>query len=142
MSEIVSVRRHDTFLVAESKINERMAEIQQGNIDQYCLYGDSAFSMMYSHVTCHYKGVNLSNRQKAFNHCMNQCRESVEHIIKEIKCKFKFINYYQDLKVFQQYISNIIFSTVLLTNCYTCLLGNQVSEYYLLQPPKLEEYMN
>lgn len=141
MSDIFSVRRNDLHVLNDSQLNLRMAEAQTESPDQYILYGDSAFTTPNSHITCKFTD-NMTIRKRVFNRSINKCRESVEHAFKEVKCKFKFINYYQDLKLLKTHVQNIIFTVVLLTNCYNCLCPNQISTYFDMPPPSIEEYMS
>ena len=52
-------RRHDAYLLSESNLNARLAEVQQGNAVQCKVYGDAAYPIM-SHIDRGFKGANLT----------------------------------------------------------------------------------
>ena len=55
-------RRHDSYLLSQSNLNNRLAEVQQGNSVQYKDYGDAAYPIM-SHIDRGFKGANLTPEQ-------------------------------------------------------------------------------
>ena len=77
----------------------------------------------------------------SFNKGMNACRESVEHVNSMLKSRFAFINFDKKLKLLESPVSSIVLCTILLTNCYTCLEGSQVGEYFDMREPQLEQYL-
>ena len=45
------------------------------------------------------------------------------------------------MKVGQQPVAAYYFTGVLLTNCLTCIKGNQISDQFDIAPPTLEQYL-
>ena len=70
-------RRHDAYLLSESNLNARLAEVQQGNAVQCKVYGDAAYPIM-SHIDRGFKGANLTPTQKAYNRSLSKVRICVE----------------------------------------------------------------
>ena len=68
-------------------------------------------------------------------------RESVEHVNSVVKTRFAHITYDKKLKVLESAVDDVVIATLFLNNCYTCLLGNQVSEYFNVEPPLLSAYL-
>jgi hypothetical protein len=141
MSDVVSIRHSDLYTLRESDLNNRLVFCQVQEVSQYVLYGDSAYDVLQSHIHCKYLGDNLTPEQVHINGKLNSARVSVEHCINDIKNRFAYINYKRDMKLRMQNLTKLLTVTVLLSNCYTCLQGSQISLTYLLRPPRLEDYM-
>jgi len=45
------------------------------------------------------------------------------------------------MKVELQPVGNLYLAAVLLTNCYTCLRGNQIGSRFAMRPPSLLKYL-
>eukprot|EP00752_Nemacystus_decipiens_P009445 g8444.t1 len=71
-------RRHDEHMVFDSGVNTRMRDCQAGNVLQYKIMGDKAYSVR-SHIGSPFVGNNISPQQRAFNLNLSRLRVSVEH---------------------------------------------------------------
>ena len=71
---------------------------------------------------------------------MNRLRTSVEHGFAKLNSIFAFVDYSKNLKVFLQPVSKYYLVAALLTNAHTALYGNQISEFFGVKPPTLQEY--
>lgn len=140
----VSLRHNDLFTLAESDMNDRLDEMQEGVYNnKYCLYGDSAYPVMSS-ITSRHSHPPLSVIEVLENKCMSSVRESIEWVNDDIKSKFAFVGFHKGLKLRQSKIDKIVCKMIvvaaLLTNCYKCMNGCQTSAYFQLPPPTIEEY--
>ena len=85
---------------------------------------------------------NASAVQKACNSKMSFLRISVEHGFGKVLGNFAFNSYPENLKLELQPIGKYFLVSAFLTNYHTCLNGSQTSDYYLIQPPHLFEYVS
>ena len=65
---------------------------------------------------------------------------SVEWLFGDIINSFRFLDYKKNLKIGLSSVGKIYLVCALLRNAITCLYGNQMSEFFDLQPSTLEEY--
>ena len=103
-----------------------------------CLYGDPAYPLGV-HLQAPYKR-NLTPQMALFNKAMSEVRVSVEWIFGNITNYFKFIDFKKQMKVNLSPVGKIYFVCALLHNAHTCLHGNEVSDFFQLKPPSLEDY--
>lgn len=73
---------------------------------------------------------------------MSSVRESVEWGFKLITTKWAFLNYKHNMKIFVQPVGKYYKVAAFLTNLHTCLEGNQISTFFDIKPPSLDEYLN
>ena len=135
-------RRHDSAMLEASGL---LAELQQhmarpmGGV--YSIYGDSGFPLR-EHLLCPYKGANLTADQQAFNTRMSAVRVSVEWGYSGVTQQFSFLQHKENLKIGLQPVAQYYVVATILFNCFTCLYGNQVSKFFNVDPPSLEEYLH
>jgi len=81
--------------------------------------------------------------QALFNSRMSSVREAVEWGFGRLKTLWPFASSPSKIKVRQAPVGKIFLVAVLLTNVHCCLqpLGNQISMYFDLPPPTLDEYL-
>ncbi|CAB1108384.1 unnamed protein product [Ectocarpus sp. CCAP 1310/34] len=77
-----------------------------------------------------------------FNKSMSQCRVTVEWGFKDMTSKWAFV----DMKCQQKFLLSPVATqykvATLLSNFHSCLNGgNQISQYFGVEPPTLEEYL-
>jgi hypothetical protein len=125
----VSVRHNDNFTLAHSLIEDKIAEAQQDKQLKYTIFGDSAYSVSQWIKSGGGRG-------------MSSVRETIEWKYKDIKTTWKYCDYEHALKLRNQPIGKIFFTCMLLTNAYVCLNGNQTSEYFLVEPPTLQDWLS
>ena len=77
---------------------------------------------------------------EAFNKAMSQVRVSVEWLFGDIVNYFKFLDFKKNLKIGMSSIGKLYPVSALLQNAITCLYGNNISEFFDLQPPSLQYY--
>ncbi|OWY91955.1 hypothetical protein PHMEG_00039230, partial [Phytophthora megakarya] len=134
-------RRHDSAMLRESRLLnyfENHEELFGGRF----LYGDPAYGVQ-KFILSGYKG-NVSNPfEHAFNKQMSSVRESVEWNFKCLKTLWAFVAYQPQQKIGLSPVGKFVKVAMLLTNCHNCYSGgNQISSYFGLQPPTLDEYLS
>ncbi|CAB1112388.1 unnamed protein product [Ectocarpus sp. CCAP 1310/34] len=137
--------RHDSYLLAQSGLMQKLAaHFNSPSGRPYCLYGDPAYGLS-DHLVCPFSAASygpLTPEMADFNQRMSHCRVTVEWGFKEMTSKWAFV----DMKSQQKYLLSPVGKqyrvATLLSNMHSCLNGgNQISQYFNLQPPTLEEYL-
>ena len=134
-----TVRANDLRVLRNSNLNNRMAELQEGNVMQYMIYGDGIFPVM-SHIRSRHKN-NLTARQLLENGTMAKLRISIEWHYGNLCTMFPMLDYKRNLKIRQQPLKSLYFTATFLRNCHVCIYGNNTSAYFDLPPPTLEDFV-
>jgi nuclease HARBI1 len=134
-------RRHDAAMLRESGFVEFLD--RQGSVfDDRYIYGDPAYGVSHR-ILSGFKG-NLTGKSDMadFNRRMSSVRESVEWTFALLKSLWKFIDCKKQQKILQSPVAQVVAVAMLLTNCHTCYnQGNQISMYFGLSPPRLDDYL-
>ncbi|XP_073228181.1 uncharacterized protein [Porites lutea] len=133
-------KRHDACMLVESKLLrdlERNAFSPTG--EPMCIYGDPAYPHRVN-LQCPFRQRVLTPDMEAFNKAMSQVRVSVEWLFGDIVNYFKFLDFKKNLKIGMSSIGKLYLVSALLQNAITCLYGNNISEFFDLQPPSLQYY--
>ena len=77
-----------------------------------------------------------------FNQSMSDVRETVEWSFGEITTYWAFRDFKKNLKIGMSAVGKQYLVATLLKNALVCCYGSQVSQYFGLAPPKLEEYFH
>ena len=77
---------------------------------------------------------------KDLNKSISRVRVSIEWIFGDIINYFKFMDSKKDLEIGLSCLGKMYIVCELLDNAFTCLYGNQTSEYFGLSLPTLQEY--
>jgi hypothetical protein len=80
--------------------------------------------------------------EKAFNARLSSIRISVEHAFGHTQVLWTYTAFTKQLKLDLQLVAVYFAIAVFLTNCYTCLQGNQTSKKFVVQPLSLQVYLN
>jgi hypothetical protein len=78
---------------------------------------------------------------KSYNEACAKIREPIEWMFGKVKGLFAFVDFKKNQKLYLQPITSYWFTAVLLTNCHSCLYGNQTSQYFQVPTPDLENYL-
>ncbi|KAF0730070.1 hypothetical protein AaE_009328 [Aphanomyces astaci] len=106
------------------------------------VYGDPAYGVV-EFLLSGYKGNNISERKREFNKWMSRVRQSVEWNFKILKTLWSFITFKMLSKIQLSPVAKIVSIAMLLTNCHCChFRGNQISDFFDLEPPSLKEYLD
>lgn len=136
-------RRHDAGVFARSGLLEQLQ--QHMNLpggETYALFGDSAFPFSV-YLQKGYAGNHLTPAQEAFNARMSSVRQAVEWSFEEITTYWPYLDMKRQQKVGLQPVGLHFRVAVLLINCLTCMKrGNEVSDYFQLSPPILQDYLH
>ena len=136
-------RRFDTTMLTESGLLEEIEAIQERLGVDVCLYGDPAYRCGPAMQT----GFNSAQREDdptkdQYSRSMNSMRTAVEWGFGIVIIKFPWVDNKSANKVGKIPVGLYYHAAVLLTNCITCVEGgNQISTFFDLQPPLLEEYL-
>ena len=133
----VEARRHDVFLLHQSKLDQHMQLLPP---DAY-VYGDQAYPVR-PWMLSPFKGPNKPIAQRAWNRKMRTVRISVEHGFKIVTTLFAHSKYAPAQKMFVSTVSKHYLVCTALANMHNCLYPNQISQHFGLSPPSIEEYVN
>ena len=104
-----------------------------------CIYGDPAYPLRI-HLQAPFRNANLTEEMKAYNKAMSSVRVAVEWLFGKIVKYFKFVDFKRNLSIRLSPVGKIYIICALFQNARTCLYGNIVSDFFVLQEPSLEEY--
>ena len=139
-------RVNDWAMYKASPAPRRLERIMnRPNRRRLFLYGDSAYNMSYAVMAPykHYLGHRYLRSELAeFNRRLLAARISVEHGFGKTGRLFTYNTFGRQLYTGKQAVGAFFISSVLLTNCHTCLnKRNQTADRYQISPPLLEEYL-
>lgn len=134
-------KRHDSFMLGESGLQEQLRNIRKPNGEPYVLYGDPAYGVT-NNIIAPFRGADLTAPQKQFNKGMSKVRVSVEWGFGKIAQHFAFLDFKKNLKVLLQPVAKYYIVASLLINCHTCLYGSVTGNYFNLVAPSLETYLS
>jgi hypothetical protein len=134
-------RHHDAYLLHVSGImGEFGFMINNGQI--YSLYGDSAYPLMMNLINPHKNTVTGSPEAK-FNERMSSVRVSNEWGFQMIGQLWQTVDFKRYARVFQNRFGRQYRVATLLTNCVSCVRGqNLTSMYFDCDVPELSDYLN
>ena len=123
-----------------SKLRETLNE-HNNDFNGKFIYGDPAYGVS-RHLIAPYKGTRLTDSQHQFNTRMSGVREAVEWSFGRMKTLWAAIDFKKQNKVMSGPIGKLVHVAMFLTNCHCCYEnGNQISIYFDLAPPNLEQYL-
>lgn len=134
-----SGRRHDSFLLRESGLNDTLALVQQGKPFQGKVNGDAACPDQ-SHIDRGFRGANLTAEQRRYNLEMSRVRTTVEWTFGRVVDLFPFVDFKRNIQLLLSPIGKFYSNAALLTNAHCTLYGSKTSSYFSMPPPSLEEY--
>ena len=106
-----------------------------------CVYGDPAYPHRVN-FQIGFKGAWLTPAQERFNQSTSDVRATVEWSFGEITTYWAFTDFKKNLKIGMSTVRRQYLVATLLKNALVCCYGSQVSQYFDLAPPKLEEYFH
>jgi len=132
-------KMNDIVMLQKSGISQRLRDLFYGR-RQYDLFGDKAY-VHQDFIMCPYRGW-TSKRRKRFNTSMSKARVAVEHSFGLTQNLWVSNAFKQQLKSGLQPVGDLYKVSILLTNCYTCLHGNQIGNRFGIRPPTLHQYLS
>lgn len=97
-------RRHGAYLLQESKLNDRLARVQEKKDTQYKVYGDAAYPIT-SHVDHGFREANLDAAQKAYNRELSRVRVSTQWMFGKVTAEYAFVDFKTNIKIRNQAIA-------------------------------------
>lgn len=89
-----------------------------------------------------HRGAVLTPPEVNFNKAMSTVRQAVEWGFGKAPTEFAFVDFKKKKqKLLLQRVPLIYKVATILANCHTCLYGSQVTEYFHVDPPTLQEYL-
>lgn len=137
----VEGRRHDAYMLSESGLNGLLCSLTTPNGQPYVLYGDTAYGVNLN-ILSPFRGQQLTQAEQEFNRLMSGVRVSVEWSFGKIAQLFAFLDFKKNQKILLQPIGKYYIVGALFANCHTCLYGSLTSQFFNVQPPELEVYLN
>ncbi|XP_065311757.1 uncharacterized protein [Dermacentor albipictus] len=131
-------RRHDAGILQSSGLYAKLEKLVGPH--QFVIYGDPAYPLKPL-LMKPYGGSSLTTTQLAFNTSMSRVRQAVELGFGKVISEFAFLDFKKNQKLLRQEVAHTYKAATILTNCHTCLYGSQVSQYFELRPPSLNEYL-
>ena len=132
-------RRHDSTMLFESNLLNDLRRVAWNGIEPLCIYGDPAYPLSV-HLQAPYRAANINNHMNDYNKAMSKVRVTVEWLFANIKNFFKFVDFKKQMKLCLSPVGKLYIVCGLLQNAHTCLYGNEVSQFFDLDPPTLQEY--
>lgn len=133
---------HDVHALKESGLVEWLRSHSWGPLperQQLTIFGDSGYPY-YHHINRPWGSTDLTRERSAWNFKMSQYRISVEWCIGSVSTLFPRLNNRQAQKTLLGAISREFHIACLLRNAMSCVSGNQTSQFFSVNPPKLKEY--
>jgi hypothetical protein len=144
----VSARHHDHTVLTWSGIDPFLSFVQQNAARVYAFYGDCAFLGGFQNIRTRHRPTPLfplTQRQEHENVAMKKAREAIEWSYGLLTNLWHLSENREAFKL--ETDPNAVMAQIrvmhLLTNCYTCMHGNQVSSRHTFAcpPPTLEAYL-
>ena len=126
-----SCRRNDLHYLAESDMNNRLK-----GLTNFLSVGDSAYPEM-DRIT------NISGLSAEARQAMNGCRESIEHMFRDMGEFWKITASYKLLKMLNggEAVLNLFDMCFVFNNLWNCKYHNQTSQWFENPPPTLQVYL-
>ena len=105
------------------------------------VFGDQGYPIHGSLISP-FRGYNRTPEQVAWNGEMSRVRISVEWGFHLIGSKWAHLQFTQQQKILLVPTAKTYLVAGMLTNIHNCFRPNQVSQYFGLQPPTVEEYLH
>lgn len=143
MTKAYSGRRSDLLTLRKSTINARIRAAQEGNLSQFCAYGDSIFPIL-THIRRKHKNNPNTERQRNENRLYKKARVTVEWDYGRILELWGYVDWRKNCKILGKgaNITKVYLVCALLSNMHCCLYGSETSCYFNCNPPSLEHYMS
>jgi len=139
-----TLRLHDLTLFFESDINGKFTRMQEGESNQFIIFGDSAYPKE-THVTSYCALRNPTFDNVKWNKTMKHVRISIEWNYGHTATLFKYVRKKDKLKLLgESRVSQVYTVATLFRNFHVACYGSQSSAYFGLEMPfdMLSHYIN
>lgn len=134
-------RTNDLRMLRESQLLQRCHQHCNVNGIQYALFGDRGYRHGDPALQVPFQGAAVSAQQRQYNSRMALVRISVEWAFGNVKKLFAFVDFKKNQKLHLMPVASYWQIAVLLTNCHSCLYGNETSQYFQVPTPTLNQYL-
>lgn len=132
---------NDVSMFNRSELFDRLCDVTV-RLDRYLYaFADCGYQILHVPLGPRPSLPSMTRRDKIFNRKMSRMRVSVEWSFGKITQLFAFCDFKKNFKLGKQPVGSYWLIAALLTNCHSCLYGNQTAQYFSLPPPSLEYYM-
>lgn len=121
-----------------SSLHDSLEKLAQGR--DFTVYGRGQYPS-HSMLTMPFEGAALKPHEAFFNDMMDVVWRPVEYSVGRVADSLSVVRFYQGQAFSRQRVARMYKVATLLANCRTCLYGNQVSHFFNVEPPTLEEYL-
>ena len=136
----VERKKHDCAILAMSGLLLTLQRYPHGpNGEVPCNFGDPAYPLRRN-LLAPYNDPQLTQKQMNFNSSMNKVRVTVERMFGEVIHNFRFTDFRKNSNTGLSCVGKFYRVSAILTNAYTCLYKFNISQYFAIDPPLLEEY--
>ncbi len=132
-------RRHDQTIWRRSKLDEKLEQILIHEDVQYRIYGDNAYTRQ-QWIEISHTVLNLTGIQRNDNEDRSASRVTVHWFFKESKRYWPQCDFKRSLRVLEAPVGTLIKAAMLLTNMRNCFYPDQISQYFGVHPPTIENY--
>ena len=133
-------KQHDAGILADSGLLHLLEQHAFSQVGQpMCVYGDPAYPLRV-HLQAPFRDAVMTPQMAVYNASMSATRVSVGWLFGDIINYFKFMDFRKNLKIGLSSVGKLYVVCALLRNGLTCLYGNQVSQFFRLNPPSLNDY--
>ncbi|ETP45982.1 hypothetical protein F442_07710 [Phytophthora nicotianae P10297] len=134
-------RNHDIKMFAKSGLADQVRS--DSRFVDYRIFGDCAYGRDDVMLSPFEGAVgNLTEAQKDINSKMSKVRVSVEWSYAQVVNYWKTLDVKSNLRVGTQPVGQMYRVGILMTNCITCIRGeNTASDYFSVKPPDNREYL-
>ncbi|XP_040358411.1 protein ALP1-like [Ixodes scapularis] len=131
-------RRHDAGILKDTALYDNLQAINHG--ERYVIYGDPAYPLRPL-LLKPFGGSRRLPHEALFNKRMSTVRQAVEWGFGKVAADFAFVDFHKNQKMSRQRLGRMYKVATLLSNCHTCLYGSQVSNFFEVEAPALDDYL-
>ena len=136
----VEGRCHDSRILGMSGLLQQLQQYSHSPAGApLCIYGDTAYPHRV-YLQAPFRGPQLAANKEAFNTSMSKVRIAVEWLFGDIINYFKFLDFKKNLKIGLSAVGKMYIVCALLRNAHTCLYKSNTSDFFEIDPPRLDEY--
>jgi hypothetical protein len=135
---------HDSHMLTDSRLNQRMADLQIGQRQQFTYYCDKGYPIMTSHGRGAFRhGVNMTPEQRNENRIMKIPRGIASEIgFNKPSVIMAHSDFFKSMKIRLSMVTKIYIVGCIISNAQSCLYGNNISQCFGMPTPSLVAYFN
>ena len=137
------VKTHDAKLLCQSNLMEQLCPAMpddNSNGPIYSLYGDLVYPQS-PYLLGGFCNVVNGTDEAHFNQFMSSVRITVEWGYCKIIEQWKFLDFCQEMRIFQSPVAQYYINATFLSNLRNCMIGNKTRNYFDVQEMSIEEYI-